>query len=90
MGSSGRRTFTSHLPQLKRRGRRLGLRPRGVYRWQVDGAIGPHTLLQSIWLAGERAGQASAASTPSSTSSVAGTDDHERGLRSSQAGNALS
>jgi asparagine synthase (glutamine-hydrolysing) len=59
-------------------------------RWQVDGAIGPHSLLQSIWLARERATQASAPSTPSSNSSVSGSDDQERGRRSSQAGNALS
>jgi asparagine synthetase B (glutamine-hydrolysing) len=59
-------------------------------RWQVDGAVGPHTLLQSIWLEAERARQAAEASTPSSSSSVAGSDAHERGRRSSQAGNALS
>jgi asparagine synthase (glutamine-hydrolysing) len=60
------------------------------HRWQVEGAIGPHSLLQSIWLAGERALQASAESTPSSRSSVSGSDAHERGRRSSQDGNALS
>jgi asparagine synthase (glutamine-hydrolysing) len=59
-------------------------------RWQVDGAIGPHSLLQSIWLDRERASQASPPSTSSSNPSVSGSDDHERGRRSSQAGNALS
>jgi asparagine synthase (glutamine-hydrolysing) len=57
-------------------------------RWQVDGTPGPHTLLQSLWLEQERARQASA-STPSSNSSVSGSDAHERGRRSSQAGKAL-
>jgi asparagine synthetase B (glutamine-hydrolysing) len=58
-------------------------------RWQVDGAVGPHSLLQSIWLVGAQAGQA-AASVRSSSSSVSGNDAHERGRRSSHEGNALS
>ncbi|HEX6761242.1 MAG TPA: asparagine synthase-related protein [Gaiellaceae bacterium] len=58
-------------------------------RWQVEGAIGPHTLLQSIWLESERARQASA-SVPSTSSRVSGSDAQERGRRSSQAGKALS
>jgi asparagine synthase (glutamine-hydrolysing) len=59
-------------------------------RWQVESSIGPHSLLQSIWLDRERAFQASAVSTASSSPSVSGSDDHERGRRSSQAGNAPS
>jgi asparagine synthase (glutamine-hydrolysing) len=59
-------------------------------RWQGEGAIGPHSLLQSIWLDRERAAQPSAPSSPTSNSSVSGSDDHERGRRSSQAGKALS
>jgi hypothetical protein len=58
-------------------------------RWQIDGEAGPHTLLQSLWLGAERARQASA-STPSNSSSAAGSDAHDRGRRSSQAGRALS
>jgi asparagine synthase (glutamine-hydrolysing) len=59
-------------------------------RWQVDAGIGPHSLLQSVWLAGEGARQRSVESTPSNASSVSGNDAHERGRRSSQAGSALS
>ena len=58
-------------------------------RWQVAGEIGPHTLLQSIWLEAERARQPSP-SAPSRSSSVSVSDDHERGRRSSQAGRTLS
>jgi asparagine synthase (glutamine-hydrolysing) len=58
-------------------------------RWKADGTPGPHTLLQSLWLDAERARQASAPSSPSINSSVSGIDDHVRGRRSSQAGNAL-
>jgi asparagine synthetase B (glutamine-hydrolysing) len=54
-------------------------------RWQVDGDLGPHTLLQALWLE-HHEGE----SVPSSNSSVAGTAAQERGRRSSQAGNALS
>ena len=53
-------------------------------RWQADRTPGPHTLLQSLWLA-----QASP-SVPSSSSSTPGIADQERGRRSSQAGSALS
>jgi len=59
-------------------------------RWQMDGAIGPHSLLQSVWLEARRGRQPSALSTPSSSSSVLGRDAQERGRRSSQAGNELS
>lgn len=54
-------------------------------RWQVDGEVGPHALLQALWLARQ-----DRESVSSSNSSVAGTAAHERGRRSSQAGNALS
>jgi len=53
-------------------------------RWQADQFAGPHTLLQSLWLA-----QASP-SASSSSSSTSGIADQERGRRSSQAGKALS
>jgi len=53
-------------------------------RWQADQVAGPHTLLQSLWLA-----QASP-STSSRSSSASGIADQERGRRSSQAGSALS
>jgi asparagine synthetase B (glutamine-hydrolysing) len=53
------------------------------HRWQVDQVPGPHTLLQSLWLA------RASSSAPSSTSSTSGIADQERGRRSSQAGSAL-
>jgi hypothetical protein len=50
-------------------------------RWQSE-TPGPHTLLQSLWLA-------QAAAAPSTSSSASGSADQERGRRSSHAGSAL-
>jgi asparagine synthetase B (glutamine-hydrolysing) len=52
-------------------------------RWQAKLTPGPHSLLQSLWLA-----QASA-SPSSRASSAPGSADQDRGRRSSQAGSAL-
>jgi asparagine synthetase B (glutamine-hydrolysing) len=59
-------------------------------RWQDDGTIGPHSLLQSVWLESQRGRQHSVDSTPSSSSSVSGSDAQDRGRRSAQAGSELS
>jgi len=59
-------------------------------RWQEDRTIGPHSLLQSVWLEAQRSRQPSVVNTSSSSSSVSGSDAQERGRRSSQAGSELS
>jgi asparagine synthetase B (glutamine-hydrolysing) len=53
-------------------------------RWQTELTPGPHSLLQSLWLA------QALASASSRTSSASGRANHDRGLRSSQAGSTLS
>jgi asparagine synthase (glutamine-hydrolysing) len=47
-------------------------------RWQIEREAGPHSLLQSLWLARARPRQESP-SLPSSSSSVSGTAAHDRG-----------
>lgn len=47
-------------------------------RWQVEQTAGPHSLLQAIWLAEERARQRSR-STPSKRSTASGIASHDRG-----------
>ena len=56
-------------------------------RWHDERQPGPHTLLQSLWLA---EAHQTAPSASSRRSSVPGSASQERGLRSSHAGSALS